>query len=85
MRFEIPTGETFRVSAKDLASLKPGNWYIGFRCRSCEEWFAIFDDKSKGTMNYAEVIEGEGRLRTTCPHCGDTHEYLMSQSQQKQV
>jgi hypothetical protein len=81
----IPTGQKYYVTAKSLLELKAGDWYIGVRCRSCEQFVAIFDDKSRGALPYGEVIQGEGRLRVACSHCSETHEYVPSQLQQRQL
>lgn len=54
-------------------ALRPGGWYLGFRCARCGEHFALVEDPT-GSGEIATA--GEAVFRTVCPGCAQAHDYL---------
>lgn len=67
-------GPGYRVVAK--AGVVSGSDYIGFKCKSCGETYAVFDDPSGGEV----VFEGDGLIFCDCPHCASGHHYTTSEA-----
>jgi predicted nucleic-acid-binding Zn-ribbon protein len=65
----MPTGTgphgIHNAKAKPLFDVKPGEWYFGFDCAKCGQRFAVFDDPSKGTINF----NGAAHIQVACSHC----------------
>lgn len=57
-------------------SLRPGGWYIGFRCRQCRQHFAIMDEPT----NSGELsLSGDAAFLATCPNCGQATHYAAAE------
>lgn len=60
----------FPVESKQ--ALRPGGWYIGFRCVKCGEHFAIMDEPTGG----GEVgLSGTAAFEAVCPNCAAPRTY----------
>ncbi len=55
-----------------LQTLRPGGWYIGFRCPTCQQHFAIMDDP---TDSGALRLSGAARFHAVCPNCERAQDY----------
>ena len=64
----------YEVSA--LPALIPGNWYIGFACKTCRQHFAILNEP---TGTGALELSGRATFRATCPNCETSGEYSASE------
>jgi len=56
---------------KPLFDVKGGEWYFGFDCPKCGQRFAVFDDPSKGTIEF----DGATGIQVACSHCNDNRLY----------
>lgn len=60
----------FDVASKQ--TLRPGGWYIGFRCAACGEHFAIMDEPTdSGEIS----LSGSGAFDAVCPNCSRSRSY----------
>ena len=63
------TGE-FTVAPKP--GLRPGGWYVGFRCDHCGEHFPLIEDPTdSGDIQ----TSGDAVFEAVCPGCGRAHDY----------
>ncbi len=57
---------TGRFAVAPKQALRPGGWYIGFRCAKCGEHFAIMDEPTGG----GDVgLSGNAAFDAVCPNC----------------
>jgi len=74
---------TYKVTAKNPAEVKPGDWYYGFDCLVCGRRFAVFDDTTSATKPV--TFAGGGVFRVACPHCSADRMYQTDQVQHFQA
>ncbi len=56
-------------------ALRPGGWYIGFRCSGCGQHFAVMDDPTdSGVLD----LSGDAHFHAVCPNCVDGRDYSVS-------
>jgi hypothetical protein len=72
-----------RLDKRPLSDTVAGNWYYGFRCRTCQNRFPVLDDWSEGTAP-SQVISG-GAIEVICPHCEKIAVYLPKQIERFQL
>lgn len=53
-------------------SLTPADWYVGFKCKSCDLKFAMMDEPTHtGEVEFG----GQALFSATCPGCGKAADY----------
>ncbi|MGJ0505934.1 MAG: hypothetical protein ACR652_02120 [Methylocystis sp.] len=70
---EMSFNGDFAVSARP--ALRPGGWYLGFRCPHCGEHFAILDDP---TDSGAMRLSGAATFHAVCPNCEEARDYTVA-------
>lgn len=67
----------------DLGSPIPGQWYMGFECRECAAFLAVYPSVSgASTKAYGTPTV---TVPLACPHCGLTHHYFLADLQNRQI
>lgn len=67
---------TGRFLAAPKQALRPGAWYIGFRCADCGEHFAIMDEP---TDSGEITLSGNATFDAVCPNCARARSYAAAE------